>query len=61
MPPRFAYKERRSSDRRPILAVPLLRDKPPILDYFFANRPRFNERKFAGTNSPSFRISFPSK
>jgi hypothetical protein len=31
------------------------------LDYFFTNRPRFSERKFAGKNSPSFRINLPSK
>jgi hypothetical protein len=31
------------------------------MDYFFTNRPRFSERNLGGRNSPSRRISFPSK
>ena len=70
MPPRFAYacfafdfKERRFSNRR--LKRTAVSNRPSLmrndLQRFFTNRPRFSERRFAGTNSPSFRISFPSK
>ena len=54
MPPRSAYAP---ATLTRLALRPLLMPRT----YFFVKRPRFSERKFAGTNSPSFRISLPSK
>lgn len=65
MPPRFAYGFPCShGDVSPCFFAARL---PPTqrggysVYYFFTNRPRLSERSGAGRNSPSRRMSFPSK
>jgi hypothetical protein len=51
-------------DERSLKSKGIYGDRAPSLqlqNYFFAKRPRLSERRFAGTNSPSLRTSFPSK